>query len=165
MASKVRETSYEAYNDINSDGSYDTRMQEVLDTIVKFPLRTGKEYMELLGYSDPNLVRPRITDLKNLGIIVEASKRVCSVANKQAYVWCTKQFFEKMFLFELGFTESHTKNLWFYKEDDVVFFQDFRSGKRRSYAHKGLLSYDYKQLEIYKKFKDKVDKASIYQEK
>lgn len=165
MISKVRETSYEAYNDINSDGTYDTRMTEIFEIVNQFPLRTGKEYMQILDYNDPNIVRPRITDLKNLGLIVEASKRKCSVTNKEAYVWCTKSFFEQIFLSELGFRETHKKGLWMYKEDNILFFQDFRSGKRRSYAKNGLINYDYKTLEIYKKFKLKVEKASIYQEK
>ena len=145
----VRDTSLKAY---------DNHMEEVLEAIRSYPLMTGREYATIiLGYDDMNIVRPRITDLKNAEFIIEVGKRECSCSGRSAYVWATLEGIEQHILRKLGFIEKH-KNLFYIFVDGVMLYQDFRKGKRKSYAFdSGNSNIDFKDLEIYQKFKKELD--------
>lgn len=153
----VRETSLKCYNEIKEEGKYDTDMEMVYDAINNYPLMTGREYATIiLGYDDMNKVRPRISDLKSDGAIIEVGKRECSCSKRTSYVWATLEGVEKLTLKKVGFKESQT-NLFTFKEDDIICCQDFRKGKRRSYAFsEANQTADYKHLECYKKFKEEL---------
>jgi len=155
---KVRDTSLKTYNEIQEEGIYDSRMDEVLNAIKQVPLMTGREYATIvLGYSDMNIVRPRITDLKTAGYIIEIGKRKCSCSGRSAYIWATLKGVEKNLLKKLGFLEKQ-KDLYYIIENEIILYMDFRKGKRRSYAFDNDNNKaDFKDLDIYKRFKKELE--------
>lgn len=84
MKHKIRETSLEAYQAL---GDLAERQKLVLDTIRRFPGMTATELTKLLQKSDPNFVRPRITELLSLGLVVEGDRRKCLLTNRSAITW------------------------------------------------------------------------------
>ena len=56
-----------------------------LNALGQYP--TDREIAKVLGYSDPNKVRPRRYDLMQYGLIEEVEKRKCSVTKKTALTW------------------------------------------------------------------------------
>lgn len=155
---EVRDTSLKAYDEIQEEGIYDSRMEEVLNAIREVPLMTGREYATIvLGYDDMNIVRPRITDLKTAGYIIEFGKRKCSCSGRSAYIWATLEGVEINLLKKLGFLEKQ-KNLYYIFENGVMLYMDFRKGKRRSYAFdSGNDKANFRELDIYKKFKNELN--------
>jgi hypothetical protein len=83
----IRDTSIDSYYRCVAEGIVTGRQVEVLDLIIATPMRTDREYAELLGVDDPNYVRPRRKELVDLGLITHAGKRVCSVTGRRVYVW------------------------------------------------------------------------------
>jgi len=86
---RVRQTSLLAFQDeIPHLGK---RQYEVLKAIRDLNLHgiypTDREIARLLGYADPNKVRPRRHELMEYGLIVEAGKKVCPVSGKLAITW------------------------------------------------------------------------------
>lgn len=82
----MRETSLLAYSELELN-----KMQTlVFETIQKLGCPTDLEIAKYLGFSDPNKVRPRRTELLNLGKITECEKRICSVSGKLVYSWRIK---------------------------------------------------------------------------
>ena len=156
--SSVRDTSLKTYKEINDEGVYDSRMQEVLQAIKDNPLMTGREYaIIILGYEDMNIVRPRISDLARLGYIFELGKRKCSCGGRTSYVWCTLDSVEKNILLQLGFKKINL-DLYKYEYNGISLYQDFRKGKRRSYAFdEHSYSIDPKSLDIHKKLKEEIN--------
>ena len=67
------------------------RQLEVLKAIRDLNLHgihpTDREIAKILGYADPNKVRPRRHELMEYGIIVEAGKKICPVSGKLAITW------------------------------------------------------------------------------
>lgn len=151
---QIRDTSLKAYDEIKEEDIYDNDMEMVLDAIRNASLMTAREICtHVLGYEDMNKVRPRIRDLKRLGYILEVGKRECSLSGRTAYVWATLEGIEKYCLKKVGFIEKEP-NLFYFIEEDVTLYQDFRKGKRTSYAfteHNNEL--DHRTLECHKKFK------------
>ena len=85
----IRQTSLLAFQDeIPHLGK---RQYEVLKAIRDcnrhriFP--TDREIARLLGYADPNRVRPRRHELMEYGLIEEAGKKICPVSGKLAIAW------------------------------------------------------------------------------
>ena len=154
-----RETSLKCYDKIKEEGNYDTDMEMIYDAITRHPLMTGREYAQvILGYDDMNKVRPRITDLKNDGAIIEIGKRLCSCSNIKSYVWGTLEGIEKLILKKLKFNETQA-NLFTCREGEIICFQDFRRGSRKSYALLGDgTNVNYKTLTCYINFKKELDK-------
>lgn len=152
--SNVRETSIKCFDEIKQENLYDSDMEMVLESIRTKPLMTAREYTSLvLGYDDMNKVRPRISDLKRLGYILEVGKRECSLSKRTAYIWATLEGIEQFCLRKVGFIEKEP-NLFYFVEDNITLFQDFRTGKRRSYAFADYnTTIDYKTLDIYNDFK------------
>ena len=159
--SNIRETSLKCYDDIQKEGIYDSDMEMVYEAIKNHPLMTGREYATLiLGYLDMNKIRPRVTDLKNQGMIIEAGKRECSCSGRLCYVWATLESIEKICLKKVGFEEVKP-NLFKFKEDDIYCYQDFQKGSRRSYSFSGEgATIAYGTLDCYKKFKEELGKYS-----
>ena len=58
------------------------RELEVLDVLRMFGPLTDREVMECCGYAEPNAVRPRITRMVALGILVEHDAVRCPVTGK-----------------------------------------------------------------------------------
>ena len=84
----VAETSLEAYYTNIHNGIIGERQSRVLYRIKKTPLLTAAEYAKIFFDSeDPNYTRPRITELKDLGMIKAGGKRKCSVSGRTAMVW------------------------------------------------------------------------------
>ena len=62
--------------------------QELAHRVVKqVPMMTAYEYSQILGFTDPNMVRPRITELLQQGVIKRVGKRRCSITKKRVYVY------------------------------------------------------------------------------
>ena len=88
----ITDTSLEAYMELKGSREYKSKMMEVYEAIRKVPLMTGREYTTLiLKKLDMNEVRPRITDLKDLGLVCVVGKRLCTISKKKAYIWSIKQ--------------------------------------------------------------------------
>lgn len=155
---QVRSTSMKTYREIQDEGIYDTDMEMVYNAIHNNPLMTAREYCILiLGYDDMNKVRPRVTDLKTQGMIIEVGKRIDSVSNRKAIVWATLEGVQQHILKKLRFSEKE-EGLFRYSDEWTILYQDFRQGKRRSYAyHVDGDKIDYKQIEVYKKFKEELN--------
>lgn len=58
---------------------------------------TDREISDILGYADPNKVRPRRNELAKLSIIEEDCKRICSIGKKLSIAWQLNK--EKLFAF------------------------------------------------------------------
>lgn len=156
----VRETSIKCYDEIKEDGFKDT-WEEIAYTAVKnTPMMTAREYYDMIIIEGNRQdINPRLTELKKMGKILEFGKRQCSIGKKLAYILTTLEGLEKTLLRKVGFIEKQD-NLFVMAEDDIIVFQDFRKGKRRSYAfNESGQSVDYKYSENYKEFKDKLNKA------
>ena len=48
---------------------------------------TDREIANMLGYPDPNKVRPRRNELMKLGIVEEDCKRICNAGERLSIAW------------------------------------------------------------------------------
>ena len=128
-----------------------TRACEVLNAIINFPFQTSYEYAIMLRYDDPNKVRPRITELKQGGVIIAISKRKCAVSNVTSTTWSTICGLEYMIMKQIGFIETKP-HLWVFEtKDGVKIYFDYRkTGKRMTYCFPAVENY--LDLEIHKTF-------------
>lgn len=62
------------------------RAQRVLGYIAAKGPATDRQVMQGLGFSEPNSVRPRITELIEAGLLIEASNTKCPVTGKTVRV-------------------------------------------------------------------------------
>ena len=68
------ETRREAYYEAREEAP--TRRKQIYQALRERGPMTAEELMGALGYSDPNSVRPRLTELKALGLVsAERSRR------------------------------------------------------------------------------------------
>lgn len=81
----MRPTSLEAYAELRE--TLGPRQQEVYEAIKRNPGLTDAELTHLLGYDDPNRVRPRRFELMEMGIIKEGLKRKCGCSGRKALTW------------------------------------------------------------------------------
>ncbi|HEC82511.1 MAG TPA: hypothetical protein ENI53_01315 [Thermoplasmatales archaeon] len=85
----IRQTSLLAFQD--ELPHLGRRQYEVLKAIRDLNLHgihpTDREIAKLLGYADPNKVRPRRHELMEYGLITEAGKKICPVSGKLAIAW------------------------------------------------------------------------------
>jgi hypothetical protein len=73
---KIHQNSRLSYKEIKP--KIGKRQQTIMDVILGTRrLLTDRQIMGQLGYSDPNLVRPRITELLRKGIITEGTPIKC----------------------------------------------------------------------------------------
>lgn len=63
------------------------RQIEVYNAIAALGTATGNEVMDRLGVSDPNRVRPRITELAALGLIEDTGTRRRTPSGANAVAW------------------------------------------------------------------------------
>ena len=80
----VRDTSILAYHQILHMSQ---KHKTVYQTIKNFPDSTDRELAAILGFHDPNKVRPRRNELAQFGWIRESGKRECSISGRLAYTW------------------------------------------------------------------------------
>ena len=85
----VKDTSLKCYLEIQEEGIKDSATERVYEAIKRSPHpMTGREIAVLmLETPDMNVVRPRITEMAQLGTIVEAGKRPCTLSGRTSYTW------------------------------------------------------------------------------
>lgn len=83
----MRDTSLETYKQLREEGVLGSREIEVLEAIRDNPMQTDQELTEILGYDDPNVVRPRRKALYDYKVITDCGKKKCSITGRKAYTW------------------------------------------------------------------------------
>jgi len=83
----VRDTSVNTYREIIGERTVAKTQRQVLRLIAERPGFTDREIAEMLGYKDPNNVRPRRKELLDAGLILESGKRRCGKSGRVAYTW------------------------------------------------------------------------------
>lgn len=83
------ETRREAYEEIKP--RIPLRAQRILDAIIEHGPMTADELMAVMGYSDPNMVRPRLTELKDSGVLTAIDKRKSLRSGKLVAVWAINE--------------------------------------------------------------------------
>lgn len=87
MARQIQQTSIDSYHSIPNLGE---KQQSVLIAINGNPDKTDRELTKIMGFQDPNNVRPRRKDLVDLGLVVCSGERKCSVTGKTVMTWRVK---------------------------------------------------------------------------
>lgn len=59
------------------------RCQRILLVVEEFPNSTDRDILSELGKSDPNYVRPRITELIRRGLVMETGSTTCKVSGRK----------------------------------------------------------------------------------
>jgi len=89
--SKLRDTSISKQAKLDSYLSLDenelSKMRQLIYNELMSNPGTDSEIAKRLGFSDPNKVRPRRFELKDLGLIKADHKHKCDVTGKKATVW------------------------------------------------------------------------------
>lgn len=67
------------------------RHQKILEAIVEHGPMTVDELMVVLGYPDPNQVRPRLTELTQAGALQTIEKRPSRRSGKMVAVWAINE--------------------------------------------------------------------------
>jgi len=85
-------TSIDTFHALRGEGYLGEMQQAVLSLIRRYPDRTDRELARLAGRADPNVLRPRRTELYQAGYLIMAGRRRCSVTGRTAMTWrvCTK---------------------------------------------------------------------------
>ena len=76
----IHEHSIAAYHEEGEKLS--RRAARILDWLELHPGKTDREVMLGLGFSDMNSVRPRVTELVDVGALVEVAAKRCPVTGK-----------------------------------------------------------------------------------
>jgi hypothetical protein len=84
--SNVRQTSLQAYQELR-DSDLGERQLKVLNGFRKFGDATAREMQVRLGFHEGNMIKPRITELKKAGYLIEFPKRKCSITGKNVLVF------------------------------------------------------------------------------
>ena len=61
--------------------------RKIIQLLLERDNLTDREMSDMLGFDDPNKVRPRRNELTKKEIIVEEKKRTCLIGNKQSIAW------------------------------------------------------------------------------
>lgn len=80
----VHEHSRRAYREERPHLS--TRAQLIVEWLRAHPRSTDRDIMQGLGYSDMNAIRPRVTELEQLGKVIEVGAKRCPVTGKTVRV-------------------------------------------------------------------------------
>lgn len=157
----IRETSVETYLDIELDESRIRREDLVYNYILCNGGETGREIAHALGFDDMNSVRPRISDLFKKGLIIYGNKRKDNYSYRSSSEVYTVGEFERLYLNKLGFRKLKDYLYVFYGPNYVL-YQDFRDGKRKSYAvdFNGK-KINHKDLEVHKVFKELLERNTL----
>lgn len=149
----IQETSILTYRDITEEGLKDTWQIETFRAIKENPYYTAREYFELILREPRERIFPRITELKQMGLIIEHNKRVCSIGKRKALTYVVKLDHERNIVKRLGFKEIKKDIFIFYAKEGVL-FQDFRGNYRNSYAlDNNEQRTDFSKFEIHKTLK------------
>lgn len=82
------QTSLWAYQEVLGDSLALTESyKEIVEVLNKKYGFTAYEIARYCGYSDPNKVRPRMTELKKAGIIRTVGQRPDRITRKTSYMW------------------------------------------------------------------------------
>lgn len=82
----TRDTSLQAYEDLLD--KLNDRQYDVLEELYDVAPATARELGdEKFPGKTVNYYRPRLTELKNLGMVAEKGKRECEVSGKKAITW------------------------------------------------------------------------------
>lgn len=84
----VRQTSLEAYHDIKD--SLGERQSEVLKCLQVLGVGNNRMIAERLGLAI-NSVTPRVKELRELGLVVEAGRSVCPYSKRRTIFWKVKE--------------------------------------------------------------------------
>jgi transcription initiation factor IIE alpha subunit len=93
----MHDHSLAAHREGGCDGTIGERAMQVMEAFLRRGPMTDRECMTLLGYSDPNTVRPRISELVRAKVLVECGRRRDSVTGKTVRV-CRPRPAEQLFL-------------------------------------------------------------------
>lgn len=85
----IRDTSIAVYHQIVAEGLLSKRRLQVYDCLYKHgPMTQNETYVEL---NVPNLqqssIMPRFAELKDMGVIRETGKRICTVTGRTVLEW------------------------------------------------------------------------------
>lgn len=83
------ETRRAAHEDIIPEKQF--RHQKIMEAITKHGPMTVDELMVVLGYNDPNQVRPRLTELTQAGALCTIGKRRSRRSGKMVAVWAINE--------------------------------------------------------------------------
>lgn len=72
---------------INLDEHKLSEMRQLIYNELMSNPGTDSEIAHRLGFNDPNKVRPRRFELKDMGLITDNGKRKCDITGKTAIVW------------------------------------------------------------------------------
>lgn len=81
----TEETRREAYYE--SQNKAPTRRYEIYRLLKEKGPMTSDEIMDKLGYTSPNSVRPRLTELKQAGLIETCGKKLAKCGKVHIAVW------------------------------------------------------------------------------
>ncbi len=97
MRKAVRETSVISLQELIDE--LGARQRFVLELIESFPDSTDRELAMKAGFTDPNGIRPRRSELVAKGLVAESGKRRCRVSGKLSTTWRTRTESEQLELF------------------------------------------------------------------
>lgn len=69
----------------------EARSQQIMEAIIEHGPMTVDELMDILGYHDPNRVRPRLTELTQAGTLCTIGKRRSRRSGKMVAVWAVNE--------------------------------------------------------------------------
>lgn len=81
---RMHENSLDAYR--GERRRFGRRAQTIRDWFAAHGAGTDRDVMRGLGFSEMNAVRPRCTELVDLGVLVEVGSRVCRETGKRVRV-------------------------------------------------------------------------------
>jgi len=85
--SKMRQTSLISYHELLGKTKELTLIYTRILRCVGITPRTDREIASLLGFSDPNHIRPRRNELVKKGLIAKIGMRKCEISGKLAILW------------------------------------------------------------------------------
>ena len=83
----MQQTSLCAYYNLRNAGLLGEKQRLVLDAFKKNGPHTDLEISILMGFKDPNKIRPRRNELVKLGFLEEKGKKSCKISKKLAIIW------------------------------------------------------------------------------
>jgi len=84
----AKQTSIDAYREIKESGLLSNKRLAAYEAIVKHGPCTSGELARVINSKHPiPQLRPRLTELREMGAIEEAEERICKVSGKRCIVW------------------------------------------------------------------------------
>ncbi len=84
LAHQMHDNSLQAYR--SEESKLSRRALAILEWITEYGPHTDRGVMRGMGFTEPNSVRPRITELIEAGKLMEVCSRVCQVTHKRVRV-------------------------------------------------------------------------------